>query len=211
MRAQGAAAGRGVREAHRPRPPTAYHADMFAALASGRIGEYYEALVVSDDELERGVADGRLVVDTRLRDALRAIAAGRDARVPDPDARRGRRVRGRGGGARRGRRGPAPAAARRARAPAPDRRAAPAPARVPEALAYGASGPRPRRRFGLGDAPERGAACPGGRTGSSSAPRGASSAAARPLASRPGGRRSPRRGGRGRASSSGRRSEAASP
>jgi hypothetical protein len=58
------------------RAPTAYHADMFAALRSGRIGEYYEALVVSDDELERGVAQGRLVVDTRLRDALRAIAAG---------------------------------------------------------------------------------------------------------------------------------------
>ena len=43
---------------------------MFAALRSGRIDEYYERLVVSDDELERGVADGRLVVDTRLRDAL---------------------------------------------------------------------------------------------------------------------------------------------
>src|SRR6187551_1795452 len=63
-------------EQHIARPPTAYHADMFSALRSGRIGEYYEALVVSDDELERGVADGRLVVDTRLRDALRAMAAG---------------------------------------------------------------------------------------------------------------------------------------
>jgi hypothetical protein len=55
---------------HIARPPTAYHADMYSALGSGRIGEYYEALIVSDDELERGVADGRLVVDTRLRDAL---------------------------------------------------------------------------------------------------------------------------------------------
>jgi hypothetical protein len=43
---------------------------MFSALETGRIGDYYEALVVSDEELERGVADGRLVVDTRLRDAL---------------------------------------------------------------------------------------------------------------------------------------------
>jgi hypothetical protein len=55
------------------RPPTAYHADMYAALRSGRIADYYEALVVSDDELERGVAQGRLVVDTRLRDALRQL------------------------------------------------------------------------------------------------------------------------------------------
>jgi len=56
---------------HIARPPTAYHADMFSALRSGRIGEYYEALVVSDEELQRGRAQGRLVVDTRLRDALR--------------------------------------------------------------------------------------------------------------------------------------------
>jgi hypothetical protein len=55
------------------RPPTAYHADMYAALGSGRIADYYETLVVSDDELERGVAQGRLVVDTRLRDALRQL------------------------------------------------------------------------------------------------------------------------------------------
>jgi hypothetical protein len=69
---------------HIARPPTAYHADMFSALTSGRIAEYYEALVVSDDELERGVADGRLVVDTRLRDALRAIAAGGTPMFPVP-------------------------------------------------------------------------------------------------------------------------------
>ena len=55
---------------HIARPPTAYHADMFSALRSGRIGEYYERLVVSDEELKRGVAEGRLVIDTRLRDAL---------------------------------------------------------------------------------------------------------------------------------------------
>jgi hypothetical protein len=65
------------------RPPTAYHADMYAALRGGRIADYYEALVVSDDELERGVAQGRLVVDTRLRDALRTLrAASSGAYVP---------------------------------------------------------------------------------------------------------------------------------
>jgi hypothetical protein len=55
------------------RPPTAYHANMYEALRSGRMAEYYEALVVTDEELERGVAQGRLVVDTRLRDALRRL------------------------------------------------------------------------------------------------------------------------------------------
>jgi tetrahydromethanopterin S-methyltransferase subunit G len=59
---------------HIARAPTAYHADMYKALRSGRIGEYYEALVVGDDELERGLESGRLVVDTRLRDALRALS-----------------------------------------------------------------------------------------------------------------------------------------
>lgn len=66
------------------RPPTAYHADMYEALRSGRIEEYYEALVISDDELERGVAKGRLVVDTRLRDALRAIASDEKPVFPLP-------------------------------------------------------------------------------------------------------------------------------
>lgn len=60
-------------EKHIARPPTAYHAEMYDALRSGRIGRYYDELVVSDDELERGVAQGRLVVDTRLRDALRQL------------------------------------------------------------------------------------------------------------------------------------------
>jgi hypothetical protein len=61
---------------HIDRTPTAYHAQMFDALEGGRIAEYYEAQLVTDDEVERGVAAGRLVVDTRLRDALRRIAAG---------------------------------------------------------------------------------------------------------------------------------------
>ena len=69
---------------HIARPPTAYHADMYAALRSGRIGEYYEALVVSDEEVERGVAEGRLVVDTRLRDTLQAIGAGEQSSFPLP-------------------------------------------------------------------------------------------------------------------------------
>jgi hypothetical protein len=57
------------------RAPTAYHANMFAALDAGTIRDYYESLVVSDEEVERGVGTGRLVVDTRLRDALRQLEA----------------------------------------------------------------------------------------------------------------------------------------
>jgi len=62
-------------ETHIARAPTAYHANMFAALRSGTIGEYYDSLVVADDEVERGVDAGRLVVDARLRDALRQLAS----------------------------------------------------------------------------------------------------------------------------------------
>ncbi len=58
---------------HIDRAPTAYHAQMFEALEHGTIGDYYESLVVSDEEVEDGVETGRLVVDTRLRDALRQL------------------------------------------------------------------------------------------------------------------------------------------
>ena len=61
---------------HISRTPTAYHAQMFDALAGGTMDEYYASQVVSDEEVERGVANGRLVVDTRLRDALRSLDAG---------------------------------------------------------------------------------------------------------------------------------------
>jgi hypothetical protein len=60
-------------ERHIARAPTAYHANMFSALRSGKLEEYYGSLLVDDDEAERGVAEGRLVVDTRLRDALRQL------------------------------------------------------------------------------------------------------------------------------------------
>jgi tetrahydromethanopterin S-methyltransferase subunit G len=46
---------------------------MFEALKSGTIGDYYDELAVDGAEVERGVAGGRLVVDTRLRDALRQL------------------------------------------------------------------------------------------------------------------------------------------
>ncbi len=58
------------------RTPTAYHAQMFEALEAGTMADYYATQVVADEEVERGVAEGRLVFDTRLRDALRQLAAG---------------------------------------------------------------------------------------------------------------------------------------
>ena len=40
---------------------------------------YYDRLAVHDDQLERAIENGDLVVDTRLRDSLRAVLAGRPA------------------------------------------------------------------------------------------------------------------------------------
>jgi hypothetical protein len=40
---------------------------------AGRLEEYFVSRVVSDEELERGLASGSMVVDTRLRDALRSL------------------------------------------------------------------------------------------------------------------------------------------
>jgi hypothetical protein len=39
----------------------------------GGLREFYESYVVDDEALARGVADGTLAVDTRLRDALRSL------------------------------------------------------------------------------------------------------------------------------------------
>lgn len=61
---------------HITRAPTAYHAQMFEALEAGTIADYYASQTISDEEVERGSVEGRLVVDTRLRDALRQLEAG---------------------------------------------------------------------------------------------------------------------------------------
>jgi hypothetical protein len=60
---------------HAEREPTLHKALLHDALWEGRIPEFYESFVVDDDELERGLADDTLALDTRLRDALRAIRA----------------------------------------------------------------------------------------------------------------------------------------
>src|SRR5207248_2862384 len=43
------------------------------AQREGRLRELYESYVVDDESLARGLADGRLVEDTRVRDALRSL------------------------------------------------------------------------------------------------------------------------------------------
>jgi hypothetical protein len=58
---------------HIERAGTGYHLKGYDALQSGRIEEQHESMVVGDDALARGLADGTLLVDTRLRDALRAL------------------------------------------------------------------------------------------------------------------------------------------
>jgi hypothetical protein len=51
----------------------AYYEDVHRARQQGRFAEFYESLVVDDDALERGIDAGSLVIDTRLRDALRTL------------------------------------------------------------------------------------------------------------------------------------------
>jgi hypothetical protein len=55
------------------------------ALRDGRIPAFYDTLAVDDDALARGLADGTLVIDTRLRDALRRIRGRDDVFHPPGD------------------------------------------------------------------------------------------------------------------------------
>ena len=58
---------------HIERSGTGYHLKGYDALQSGRIEQQHASLVVDDDAVARGVEDGTLVIDTRLRDALRVL------------------------------------------------------------------------------------------------------------------------------------------
>jgi hypothetical protein len=64
--------------------PSPYYDRVRALIDDGRIGEVWESLVVDDDALERGLQEGSLVVETRLRDALRTLAAGEPLAFPRP-------------------------------------------------------------------------------------------------------------------------------
>jgi hypothetical protein len=62
-----------VRRAHGDKG-LAQYVKGFQARERGRIAEVYESLLVDDEGLTRGLAAGSLVLDTRLRDALRLLA-----------------------------------------------------------------------------------------------------------------------------------------
>jgi Glycosyl transferase family 2 len=64
--------------------PSPYYDHVRALIVDGRLDEVYSPLVVDDDALERGLEQGSLIVDTRLRDALRALADGERLTFPRP-------------------------------------------------------------------------------------------------------------------------------
>jgi hypothetical protein len=64
--------------------PSPYYDRVRALIADGRLAEVWESLVVDDAALERGLAEGSLVADTRLRDALRTLDEGKPLTFPRP-------------------------------------------------------------------------------------------------------------------------------
>ena len=69
---------------HIERSGTGYHLKGYDALQSGRIEQQHDALVVDDGAVTRGIDDGTLLIDTRLRAALRAVREGKQFTFPSP-------------------------------------------------------------------------------------------------------------------------------
>lgn len=70
------------------RPPPHYYAKAYAAIREGRVQDFVASLTVDDELLRRGLEDGSLVVDTRLRDALRQLGADNETACPGLGVRR---------------------------------------------------------------------------------------------------------------------------
>jgi hypothetical protein len=64
--------------------PSPYYDRVRALIDEGRLDDLYESLVVDDSALERGLEEGSLALDTRLRDALRAFGEGKQLTFPRP-------------------------------------------------------------------------------------------------------------------------------
>jgi hypothetical protein len=64
--------------------PSPYYDRVRELIDAGRLDELYGSLVVDEDALQRGLEEGSLVIDTRLRDALRALREGRPLTFPRP-------------------------------------------------------------------------------------------------------------------------------
>jgi hypothetical protein len=64
--------------------PSPYYDRVRSLIEEGRLEEFYGSLVVDDDALERGLEEGSLVIDARLRDALRTLREGGQLVFPRP-------------------------------------------------------------------------------------------------------------------------------
>jgi hypothetical protein len=64
--------------------PSPYYDRVRKLIAEGRLEEVFDSLMVDDTALERGLEEGSLVVDTRLRDALRTLREGKALTFPRP-------------------------------------------------------------------------------------------------------------------------------
>jgi Glycosyl transferase family 2 len=65
--------------------PTLHVALLREALVEGRIAEFYDSLAITHEALYRGLANGTLALDTRLRDVLRTLRDDDgDIRIPAP-------------------------------------------------------------------------------------------------------------------------------
>jgi hypothetical protein len=53
--------------------PTLHQVLLHEALREGHVADFYDRFAIDDDTLARGLGDGTLAVDTRLRDALRQL------------------------------------------------------------------------------------------------------------------------------------------
>jgi hypothetical protein len=63
-----------------------YYNEVRDAQRDGRLAELYEPFVVDDEQLASGLADGTLIEDTRLRDALRSLRERNDLRLGVDDS-----------------------------------------------------------------------------------------------------------------------------
>jgi Glycosyl transferase family 2 len=61
-----------------------YMASAYESWQQGRMHEFYESEVVDDEELEDGVQNGVLAIDTRLRNALRSLQNGERLNFAEP-------------------------------------------------------------------------------------------------------------------------------
>ena len=84
--AQLARKGRGGWVRNADYEPSLHQLLLDEALRADRLEAFYASFVVGDEALARGIEDGSLAIDTRLRDALRELRADGGIRLPDGDA-----------------------------------------------------------------------------------------------------------------------------